>query len=42
MTTVADAGFAEMRLGKVVGIRTADGDRSCCVVLDAVSRDWHL
>jgi bifunctional DNase/RNase len=41
MTTVADLGFVEMRLGKVVGIMTQDGP-SCCVVLDAVSEDRHL
>jgi uncharacterized protein len=42
MTTVTDTGFVEMRLGKVVGIMTADGEPSCCVVLDAVSEDRHL
>jgi uncharacterized protein len=42
MTTVADVGFVEMRVGKVVGITTADGDLSCCVMLDAVSQDRHL
>jgi bifunctional DNase/RNase len=31
-----------MRLGKVVGITTADGDRSCRVVLDPVSQDRRL
>jgi bifunctional DNase/RNase len=42
MTTVAGADFVEMRVGKVVGLTTADGDRSCCVVLDAVSQDRRL
>ncbi len=42
MTTVADTGFVEMRLGKVVGIATEEGDASCCVVLDAVLRSRHL
>jgi bifunctional DNase/RNase len=42
MTTVTDTGFVEMRLGKVAGIMTADGEPSCCVVLDAVSEDRHL
>jgi len=42
MTAVADADFVEMRLGKVVEITTADGDRFCCVVLDAVSQDRRL
>jgi bifunctional DNase/RNase len=42
MTTIADTGFAEMRLGKVVGVATAEGEASCCVVLDGVSEDRHL
>jgi bifunctional DNase/RNase len=42
MTTITDAGFVEMRLGKVVGVATAEGDASCCVVLDAVSGDRQL
>jgi uncharacterized protein len=37
VTTIADTGFVVMRLGKVVGITTEEGDASCCVVLDAVS-----
>jgi len=39
LATVADAGFVEMRLGKVVGVSTAEDDPSFCVVLDAVSED---
>lgn len=42
MATAADAGFVEMRLGKVVGVATAEDDPSFCVVLDAVSEDRHL
>ena len=42
MTTIADTGFVEMRLGKVVGIGSAEGDVSCVVVLDGVSEDRHL
>jgi bifunctional DNase/RNase len=42
MTTVTDTGFVEMRLGKVVAVKTAEGDASCCVVLDPVSEDRHL
>jgi len=42
MTAVADTGFVEMRLSKVVGLRTTGGDYSCCVVLDGVSEDRHL
>jgi bifunctional DNase/RNase len=42
VTTVACTGFVEMRLGKVVGIATAEDDVSCCVVLEAVSGDRHL
>ena len=42
MTTVTDTGFVEMRLGKVVGIGSAEGDISCVVVLDGVSEDRHL
>jgi len=42
MTTIADTGFAEMRLGKVVGVATAEGEACCCVVLDGVSEDRHL
>jgi len=42
MPVVTDTGFLEMRLGKVVGIGSADGDISCVVVLDGVSEDRHL
>ena len=42
VTTIADTGFVEMRLGKVVGIATEEGDASCCVVLDAVLGSRHL
>ena len=42
MTTVADVGFVEMRLGKVVGVATAEGEASYFVVLDGVSEDRHL
>jgi bifunctional DNase/RNase len=42
VTTVTDTGFVEMRLGKVVAVKTAEGDASCCVVLDPVSEDRHL
>jgi len=42
MTTVSDTGFVEMRVGKVVGVATAEGDGCCCVVLDAVLGDRHL
>jgi bifunctional DNase/RNase len=42
MTTAADVGFVEMRLGKVVGVATTEDDPSFCVVLDAVSGDRHL
>lgn len=42
MTTTADAGFVEMRLGKVVGVAMAEGEASCCVVLDGASEDRHL
>jgi bifunctional DNase/RNase len=42
MTTITDTGFVEMRLGKVVGVATAEGEASCCVVLDGVSEDRHL
>jgi uncharacterized protein len=38
----ADAGFVEMRLGKVVGVSTAEDHPSFCVVLDAVSEERHL
>jgi uncharacterized protein len=38
----ADAGFVEMRLGKVVGVSTAEDHPSFCVVLDGVSEDRHL
>jgi uncharacterized protein len=31
-----------MRLGKVVGVATAEDDVSCCVVLDGVTEDRHL
>jgi bifunctional DNase/RNase len=42
MTTVADTGFVEMRISKVVGIRAGDGGYIYCVVLDGVSEDRHL
>ena len=42
MPVVTDTGFVEMRLAKVVGIRSAEGDVSCVVVLDGVSQDRHL
>jgi uncharacterized protein len=42
MPVVTDTGFVEMRLRKVVGIRSADGDISSVVVLDGVSEDRHL
>jgi len=42
MTTASDVGFVEMRLGKVVGVSTAEDDPLFCVVLDAVSEDRHL
>jgi bifunctional DNase/RNase len=42
MTTVADLGFVEMRLGKVVGVTTAEGDPRACVVMDGVKEDRHL
>jgi hypothetical protein len=42
MTTGADIGFVEMRLGKVVGVSTAQDHPSFCVVLDAVSEDRRL
>ena len=42
MPAVTDTGFVEMRLGKVVGIGSAEGDVSCVVVLDGVSEDRHL
>ena len=42
MTAAADVGFVEMRLGKVVGVATAQDDPLFCVVLDAVSEDRHL
>jgi uncharacterized protein len=42
MTTVADTGFVEMRLGRVVGVMTAQGDPFACVVLDGVTEDRHL
>jgi hypothetical protein len=42
MATIADTGFVEMRLGKVVGVVTAEGEASCCVVLDGPSEDRHL
>jgi uncharacterized protein len=38
----ADAGFVEMRLGKVVGVSTGEDHPSFCVVLDAVSDERHL
>jgi bifunctional DNase/RNase len=42
MPAVTDTGFVEMRLGKVVGIGSAEGDLSCVVVLDGVSEDRHV
>ena len=42
MPAVTDTGFVEMRLGKVVGIGSADGDISYIVVLDGVSEDRYL
>jgi bifunctional DNase/RNase len=42
VTTIADTGFVEMLLGKVVGITTEEGGASCCVVLEAVSGAEHL
>ena len=42
MPAVTDTGFVEMRLKKVVGIGSAEGDFSCIVVLDGVSEDRHL
>jgi hypothetical protein len=33
MTVAADAGFVEMRLGKVAGVSTAEDHPSFCVVL---------
>ena len=38
----ADAGFVEMRLGKVVGVAIAEDHPSFCVVLDAVSDERRL
>ena len=42
MTTVADVGFVEMRLSKVVGVSAAQDDPSFCVVLEGVSQDRKL
>jgi bifunctional DNase/RNase len=42
MTLTADTGLVEMRLGKVVGVTTEQGDPYCCLVRDAVSEDRHL
>jgi hypothetical protein len=42
MTTAADVGFVEMRLGKVVGVSAAQDHPSFCVVLDGASEDRHL
>jgi uncharacterized protein len=42
MTTAADIGFVEMRLGKVVGVSIEQDDPAFCVVLDGVSQDRHL
>jgi uncharacterized protein len=42
MPAVTDTGFVEMRLAKVVGIGSAEGEVSCVVVLDGVSEDRHL
>ena len=42
MTAATDTGFMEMRLGKVVGVTTEQGDPCCFLVLDGVSEDRHL
>jgi bifunctional DNase/RNase len=42
MPAVTDTGFVEMRLRKVVGIRSAEGEVSSVVVLDGVSEDRHM
>jgi bifunctional DNase/RNase len=42
MTAATDTGFMEMRLGKVVGVTTEQGNPCCFLVLDAVSEDRHL
>ncbi len=42
MTTVADVGFVEMRLSKVVGVSAAQDDPSFCMVLEGVSQDRKL
>ena len=42
MTMAADTGFAEMRLGKVVGFLETQDHPSFYVVLDGVSQDRHL
>jgi uncharacterized protein len=42
MPAITDTGFVEMRLRKVVGIGSAEGDVSCVVVLDGVSEDRRL
>ena len=43
MTTVADTGFLDMHLGKIVGVAAAEGEGSgFVVVLDGLSEDRHL
>jgi uncharacterized protein len=42
MSTVTNTGFVEMRIDKVVGVPTEDGEPLCCVVLEAVSQDRRL
>lgn len=42
MTTVADVGFVEMRLSKIVGVSAGQDDPSFCVVLEGVSQDRKL
>ena len=37
MTTARDVGFVEMRIAKVVGLPTAEGEMVLCVVLDEVT-----
>jgi Domain of unknown function (DUF151) len=43
MAVVADIGFVEMRLDKVVGLTTAEHEPYACIVLEGVSEDHqHL
>ena len=42
MTAVAEVGFVEMRLGKVVGVAMTQDHPFFYVVLDAVTEDRHL